>query len=50
MSSRTREQVATLTDFRDELKAVVTGVNIPGMENADRVRQIAEAKVDQLFR
>ena len=38
-----------LTDFRDEIKAVVKGVNIAGMENTDRVRQIAHAKVDELF-
>jgi hypothetical protein len=38
-----------LTDFRDEIKAVVKGVNIAGMENTDRVRQIAQAKVDELF-
>src|SRR3954466_4486894 len=38
-----------LTDFRDEIKAVVNGVNIAGMENTDRVRQIAQAKVDELF-
>ena len=29
-----------LTDFRDEIKAVVKGVNIAGMENTDRVRLI----------
>jgi hypothetical protein len=38
-----------LTDFRDEIKAVVKGVNIAGPENTDRVRQIAQAKVDELF-
>jgi hypothetical protein len=38
-----------LTDFRDEIKAVVKGVNIAGMENTDRVRRIAQAKVDELF-
>ena len=38
-----------LSDFRDEIKAVVKGVNIAGMENTDRVRQIAQAKVDELF-
>jgi hypothetical protein len=38
-----------LTDFRDEIKAVVRGINIAGMENTDRVRQIAQAKVDELF-
>jgi hypothetical protein len=28
---------------------VVKGVNIAGMENTDRVRQIAQAKIDELF-
>ena len=30
-----------LTDFRDEIKAVVKGVNIAGMDNTDRVRLTA---------
>jgi putative N-acetylmannosamine-6-phosphate epimerase len=38
-----------LTDFRDEIKAVVKGVNIAGMDNTDRVRQVAQATVDELF-
>jgi putative N-acetylmannosamine-6-phosphate epimerase len=38
-----------LTDFRDEIKAVVKGVNISGMDNTDRVRQIAQSTVDELF-
>ena len=38
-----------LTDFRDEIKAVVNGVNIAGMENTDRVRLIAQRTVDELF-
>jgi hypothetical protein len=38
-----------LTDFRDEIKAVVEGVNIGGMENTDRVRQSAQQTVDELF-
>ncbi len=38
-----------LTDFRDEIKAVVKGVNIAGMDNTDRVRQIAQMTVDELF-
>jgi hypothetical protein len=38
-----------LSDFRDEIKAVVKGVNIAGMENTNRVRQIAQAKIDELF-
>jgi len=38
-----------LTDFRDEIKAVVRGVNISGMDNTDRVRQVAQSTVDELF-
>ena len=38
-----------LTDVRDEIKAVVKGVNIAGMENTERVRQVTQAKVDELF-
>lgn len=36
-------------DFRDEIKAVVNGVNIFGMENTERVRQVALRSVDELF-
>jgi hypothetical protein len=38
-----------LTDFRDEIKAVVRGVNIAGLEDTDRVRQTAQRTVDELF-
>ena len=38
-----------LTDFRDEIRAVVKGVNIAGMEHTDRVRAIAQQTVDELF-
>lgn len=38
-----------LTDFRDEIKAVVKGVNIAGMENTARVRLTAQQTVDELF-
>jgi hypothetical protein len=38
-----------LTDFRDEIKAVVGGVNIAGMEDTHRVRQSAQRTVDELF-
>jgi len=38
-----------LTDFRDEIKAVVMGVNIAGMDNTDRVRLTAQQTIDELF-
>jgi hypothetical protein len=38
-----------LTDFRDEIKAVVSQINISGMEDTNRVRQTAQKTVDELF-
>jgi putative N-acetylmannosamine-6-phosphate epimerase len=38
-----------LTDFRDEIRAVAAGINIAGMENTDRVRQVAQKTIDELF-
>ena len=38
-----------LTDFRDEIKAVVNGINIAGMPDTDRVRKVAQRTVDELF-
>jgi putative N-acetylmannosamine-6-phosphate epimerase len=38
-----------LTEFRDEIKAVVKGINIVGMDNTDRVRLVAQQTVDELF-
>ena len=38
-----------LTVFRDEIKAVVNGVNIVGMDQTDRVRLVAQQTVDELF-
>ena len=38
-----------LTDFRDEITAVVKGINIAGTDNSERTRQTATATVDELF-
>jgi hypothetical protein len=38
-----------LTDFRDEIKAVVRQVNIAGIDDTNRVRQTAQRTVDELF-
>ena len=40
---------AFLTDFRDEILAVVRQVNIAGMADAHRVRLTAQQTVDELF-
>jgi hypothetical protein len=44
-----RDPLRFLTDFRDEIRAVVKGVNIAGIDNSDRVRVIAQQTVDELF-
>ena len=49
VANESRDPLRFLTDFRDEIRAVVKGVNIGGMENADRVRQIAQHSIDELF-
>ena len=38
-----------LTDFRDQIKAVVRQVRIAGSENSDSVRQTALQTVHELF-
>jgi hypothetical protein len=49
VANESRDPLRFLTDFRDEIKAVVKGINIAGMENTDRVRMVAQHTVDELF-
>jgi hypothetical protein len=49
VANESRDPLRFLSDFRDEIKAVVKGVNIAGTHNADRVRSIAQQTVDELF-
>lgn len=44
-----RDPLRFLSDFRDEIRAVVNGVNIAGMDNTERVRQVASRSIDELF-
>ncbi|MGY3603747.1 hypothetical protein [Bradyrhizobium sp. Leo121] len=48
VANEQKDPLRFITDFRDEIKAVVNGVNIAG-ENTDRVRQVAQRTVDELF-
>ena len=48
-ASPTSRPLRFLTNFRDEIKAVVRSINIAGMDNTDRVRQVAQSTVDELF-
>jgi hypothetical protein len=38
-----------LTDFRDEIKAVVRQVNIAGTDDTDRIRSVAQKTVDEML-
>jgi hypothetical protein len=49
VANEQRDPLRFLTDFRDEIRAVVQGINIAGMENTDRVRHVAQQTVDELF-
>ncbi len=49
MASEKRDPVGFLTDFRDEIRAVVAGVRITGSADERKVRATALAAVDELF-
>jgi len=49
VANNTPDPLRFLTDFRDEIRAVVQGVNIAGMDNSDHVRLVAQQTVDELF-
>jgi hypothetical protein len=43
------DPIGFLSDFRDEVRAVVRGVRIAGMDDATQVRAIAQQTMDELF-
>ena len=49
VANNSSDPLRFLTDFRDEIRAVVKGINIAGMNNTERVRQIAQLTIDELF-
>lgn len=49
VANESRDPLRFLTDFRDEIRAVVKGINIAGIEHSDRVRLVAQQTVDELF-
>lgn len=49
VANDSKNPLTFLTDFRDEIHAVVRQVRIAGTLDTDRVRQIAIATVDELF-
>lgn len=49
VANERRDPLRFLTDFRDEIRAVVKGVDIAGARDADRIRLVAQQTVDELF-
>ena len=49
VANNSSDPLRFLTDFRDEVRAVVSQVRINGAENADDVREGARITVDELF-
>jgi hypothetical protein len=49
VANSSKDPLTFLSDFRDEIHAVVRQVRIAGTLDVERVRQIATATVDELF-
>jgi hypothetical protein len=49
VANNSTDPLSFLSDFRDEVKAVVNQVRIFGTPDAGRVRQTAQTTVDELF-
>jgi hypothetical protein len=49
IANNSTDPLRFLTEFRDEIKAVVGGINIAGTDETDGVRQTAQRTVDELF-
>jgi hypothetical protein len=49
VANDSKDPLSFLSDFRDEILAVVRQVRIAGALDNQRVRQVAEQTVDELF-
>jgi hypothetical protein len=49
VANDSKDPLTFLTNFRDEILAVVRQVRIAGSLDTDRVREVAERTVDELF-
>lgn len=49
VANESADPLRFLSDFRDEIHAVVKGISIAGMDDTERVRQTAQRTVDELF-
>src|SRR3979490_3166565 len=49
VANNSRDPLSFLTDFRDEILAVVNQINIAGMHDGNQVRAVARKTIDELF-
>ncbi len=49
VANEQRDPLRFITDFRDEIRAVIRGINIAGIENAELVRRTAMQSADEMF-
>jgi hypothetical protein len=49
VANNSKDPLSFLSDFRDEIKAVVSQVRISGISDPQRVRETAQKTVDELF-
>ncbi len=49
VANNSRDPLSFLTDFRDEIKAVVDQIRIFGASDPQRVRETAQKTVDEMF-
>ena len=49
LANDSRDPLTFITAFRDEVKAVLSGINIAGHPNETAIRRAAHAAADELF-
>jgi hypothetical protein len=49
VANNSKDPISFLSDFRDEIKAVVSQIRIFGARDPALVRQTAQATIDELF-
>jgi len=49
VANDSKDPLRFLSDFRDEMRAVVAGIRIAGSGNSERAREVAKQTVDELF-
>lgn len=49
VANESRDPLRFISDYRDEVRAVIAGINIGGHSDPVRVRQVAQGAADELF-